>query len=93
MHADPAFAFKAIRSTLKSLDAELYDIAIAFEATHARILSMTDAAANAVVAKLGRLPEPLARQLANAVRAANRRDLLAAREFILEALDEAAAAH
>ncbi len=91
MSADPALAFKAIRAVLKRLDAELYDEHVPFEGTHRRMISMSDAAANAVVAKLGHLPEPLARRLAQAVQAANRHDLLAAREFILETLDEAAA--
>ena len=93
MIADPALAFKAIRTVLKCLDAELYDDSIPFEETHRRMISVSEAAAHAVVSKLGGLPEPLARRLALAVRAANRRDLLAAREFILEALDEAATAH
>lgn len=91
MHAEPVPAFAAIRTTLESLDAALYDGTVPFEATHKRTLAMTDATAHAVVARLGRLPELMALNLANAIKAANRHDVLAARELILATLEEAAA--
>jgi hypothetical protein len=71
------------------LDAELYDDAIPFEDTARRMISIAEAAAQAILAKTQRLPEDPARMLANAVSAVRRRDLLAAREWIMDALDEA----
>lgn len=52
------------------------------------MISMAEAAAQAIIAKAHHLPGDPAWMLANAVSAVRRRDLLAAREWIMDALDE-----
>ena len=81
-HLTPA----KIRASLRHLDAELYDETIPFEATAARLLSVTDTVAQMIASNLGRLPGDVALLIAKAQGAVLRRDLLAARDYILDAL-------
>lgn len=81
-----------IRSSLTLLDAELYDDAIPFEDTARRLISVSEVAAQVIAANVTRLPNEAARLLALSVRAVYRRDLLAARDFIIDALDRAVVA-
>ena len=81
-----------VRAILSQLDAELYDEAIPFEATARRMIAVSETVAEMIAANVTRRPERALKKLARSVGAVYRRDLLAAREFILEALDAAARA-
>lgn len=68
------------------LDAELYDDAIPFEDTARRLIAVSEVAAQVITSNVTRLPRDAAHLLALSVQAVYRRDLLAARDFIIDAL-------
>lgn len=85
-HAAASLTAASVRGTLRLLDAELYEEAIPFEGTAARLVSIADTVAQMIASRVGQLPEGPAHLLAEAVLATHRRDLLASRAFILDAL-------
>lgn len=75
-----------VRATLRHVDAELYDDAIPFEDTAARMLSVTETVAQMIAANMGKLHADTAILIARAQLAILRRDVLSARALVLEAL-------
>ena len=82
----PSLTPAMVRATLRHVDAELYEAAVPFEGTAARLLSVTEAVAEMITANVGKLTTETATLIAKAQHAVLRRDLLAARDFILDAL-------
>ena len=85
--AVPLLTASEVRGTLMRLEAELYEEAIPYDGTAARLVSITDAVAQIIAFHSGRLPKQAAYLLANAVQATRCRDFLSARALILEALE------
>lgn len=79
-------SLSSLQVSLTHVEVELCDDGIPFDDTAARLMSVTETVAQMIAANLGSLPGDIAALIAKAQLAVLRRDLLASRDFILDAL-------